>query len=145
MKVMSEGIQKAAGQGMRKVMSSMTRNRFYAILTGLFVTSLIQSSSATTVMIVSFVNAQLLTLVEAIGVIFGANLGTTLTFWIISIFGFKFSLSSIALPVIGIGSPLLFIKKGKTSEWGEVIIGFGLIIPRFALFEGLSSRYSESP
>jgi phosphate:Na+ symporter len=127
MKVMSEGIQRAAGQRMRAVMSSMTRNRFYSILTGLFITSLIQSSSATTVMVVSFVNAQLLTLFEAIGVILGANLGTTLTFWIISVFGFKFSLSSIALPVIGIGLPLLFIKRGKLNEWGEVVIGFGLL------------------
>lgn len=127
MKVMSEGIQKAAGQRMRSVMSGMTKNRFYSIMTGLFITSLIQSSSATTVMVVSFVNAQMLTLFEAIGIIFGANLGTTLTFWIISIFGFKFSLSSIALPIIGIGLPMLFIKKGKTNDWGEVIIGFGLL------------------
>lgn len=127
MKVMSEGIQKAAGHRMRAVMSTMTRNRFYSILTGLFVTSLIQSSSATTVMVVSFVNAQLLTLFEAIGVIFGANLGTTLTFWIISVFGFKFSLSSIALPIIGVGLPMLFIKRGKTNEWGEAVIGFGLL------------------
>ena len=111
--VMSEGIQKAAGQRMRSVMSGMTKNRFYRIMTGLFITSLIQSSSATTVLVVSFVNAQRLTLFEAIGIIFGANLGPTLTFWIISLFGFKFSLSSIARPIIGIGLPM------HHSTWPE--------------------------
>lgn len=127
MKVMSEGIQKAGGEKMRAVMASMTRNRVFGILTGLFITGLIQSSSATTVMVVSFVNAQLLTLVESIGIIMGANLGTTLTFWIISVFGFKFSLSSLALPIVGIGFPLLFVKRGKTSDVGQAIIGFGLL------------------
>ena len=110
MRVMSDAIQKIAGAGMRRIMASMTKNRFYGLLTGLFVTCLVQSSSATTVMVVSFVNAQLLTLTESIGIIMGANLGTTLTGWIIASVG-KFSLSKIALPIIGIGFPLIFSKQ----------------------------------
>ena len=91
MRVMSEGIQKVAGEGMRRIMATMTQNRFFGLMTGVLVTCLVQSSSATTVMVVSFVNAQLLTLMESIGVIMGANLGTTLTGWIIATGG-KFSL-----------------------------------------------------
>jgi phosphate:Na+ symporter len=126
MKVMSEGIQRTAGDGMRKVMATMTHNRFTAVLTGLLITSLVQSSSATTVMVVSFVNAGLLTLVESIGVIMGANLGTTLTAWIIATIG-KFSLSDIAVPIIGVGLPLFFIGRNRWKNMGEVLIGFGLL------------------
>ena len=126
MKVMSEGIQRTAGDGMRKVMATMTHNRFAGIGTGLLTTGLIQSSSATTVMVVSFVNAGLLTLVESIGIIMGANLGTTLTAWIIATIG-KFSLSKIALPIIGIGLPIFFIGKNRWKSFGEVLIGFGLL------------------
>ncbi len=120
------GIQRTAGDGMRKVMAKMTHNRFTAVLTGLLITSLVQSSSATTVMVVSFVNAGLLTLVESIGVIMGANLGTTLTAWIIATIG-KFSLSDIAVPIIGIGLPLFFIGRNRWKNMGEVLIGFGLL------------------
>ncbi|MGJ8671495.1 Na/Pi cotransporter family protein [Rubritalea sp.] len=126
MKVMSEGIQKVAGNGMRRALATMTKNRFSAMLTGLFTTGLVQSSSATTVLVVSFVNAGLLTLVESIGVIMGANLGTTVTAWIIATIG-KFSVSSVALPIIGIGLPMLFAGKGKWKSYGEVFIGFGLL------------------
>jgi phosphate:Na+ symporter len=126
MKVMSEGIQKVAGNGMRRALATMTKNRFSAVLTGLFTTSLVQSSSATTVLVVSFVNAGLLTLIESIGVIMGANLGTTITAWIVATIG-KFSVSKIALPIIGIGLPLLFAGKGKRKSYGEVFIGFGLL------------------
>ena len=138
MRVMSEGIQKVAGEGMRRIMATMTQNRFFGLATGLLVTCLVQSSSATTVMVVSFVNAQLLTLVESIGVIMGANLGTTLTGWIIATIG-KFSLSKIALPIIGIGLPLVFMSKPKFKHTGEFLVGFGL------LFFGLSELKNAVP
>ncbi|MEC5127733.1 Na/Pi cotransporter family protein [Verrucomicrobiales bacterium BCK34] len=126
MKVMSEGIQRTAGDRMRRIMSTMTRNRFAGVGTGILTTGLIQSSSATTVMVVSFVNAGLLTLVESIGVIMGANLGTTLTAWIIATVG-KFSLSKVALPIIGVGLPLFFVGKNRLKSFGETLIGFGLL------------------
>jgi phosphate:Na+ symporter len=127
MKVMSESLQKLSGERLRAMMRTMTHNRVAALGTGFLITCLVQSSSATTVMIVSFVNASLLTLTEAIGMILGANLGTTTTFWIVSYFGFKFSVSSIALPIIGIGFPMIFIKKGNIRHIGEFLIGFGLL------------------
>ena len=111
MKVMSEGIQKVAGNQLRKGLAKMTNTRLGGVLTGFFTTSVIQSSSATTVMIVSFVNAGLLTLKQAIGVIMGANIGTTVTALVIVIFGFNFSISKFALPVLAIAVPLLFSKK----------------------------------
>jgi phosphate:Na+ symporter len=126
MKVLSEGIQKTAGEGMRKIMATMTTNRFAGVGTGFLTTCLLQSSSATTVIVVSFVNASLLTLVESIGVIMGANLGTTITAWIIAAVG-KFSLAKIAIPIIGIGMPLLFIGKVKAKSFGEILVGFGLL------------------
>lgn len=138
MRVMSEGIQKVAGEGMRRIMASMTQNRFFGLATGLLITCLVQSSSATTVMVVSFVNAQLLTLMESIGVIMGANLGTTLTGWIIASIG-KFSLSKIALPIIGIGLPLVFMSQPKFKHTGEFLVGFGL------LFFGLSELKNAVP
>lgn len=126
MKVMCEGIQRCAGDRMRKIMATMTHNRFAGVLTGLVTTGLLQSSSATTVMVVSFVNAGLLTLVESIGIIMGANLGTTLTAWIIATVG-KFSVAKVALPIIGIGLPLFFIGKDRFKSMGESLIGFGLL------------------
>lgn len=138
MKVMSEAMQRVAGDRMRKIMASVTGNRFSGVLTGLTTTGLIQSSSATTVMVVSFVSAGLLTLTESIGVIMGANLGTTLTAWIIAMVG-KFSLAKIALPIIGIGVPLIFIGKHRARSIGEVLIGFGL------LFYGLSLLKDSVP
>jgi len=138
MKVLSEGIQKTAGEKMRQVMATMTHNRLAGVGTGFFTTCLLQSSSATTVIVVSFVNAGLLTLVESIGVIMGANLGTTLTAWIIAIVG-KFSLAKVALPIIGIGTPFIFIGKGKWKSMGEILIGFGL------LFYGLGALKDAVP
>lgn len=138
MRIMSEAIQKVAGDGMRRIMASMTRNRYFGLATGLFVTCLVQSSSATTVMVVSFVNAQLLTLTESIGVIMGANLGTTLTGWIIGLVG-KFSLSKVALPLIGLAFVLVFSKNEKIKHFGEFLIGFGL------LFFGLSLLKDSVP
>lgn len=132
MKVMSEGIQKVAGTKMRQILRSMTSNRFKGVLTGFALTALVQSSSATTVLVVSFVNAGLLALVGSIGVIMGANIGTTVTAWLISIIGFKVNIASYALPIIAIGFPLLFVSKSKAKSWAEVLIGFAL------LFIGLS-------
>lgn len=126
MKVMSDGVQKFAGAKMRAALASVTGNRFKGVMTGVVTTGLVQSSSATTVLVVSFVNAGLLTLVESIGIIMGANLGTTLTAWIIAIAG-KFSIADIAIPVIGIGFLLFFLGKGKTKNLGEFILGFGIL------------------
>jgi phosphate:Na+ symporter len=127
MKIMSEGIQKAAGDKMRAILSAMTRNRVMGVLTGFIITSIIQSSSATTVMVVSFVNAGLLTLIESIGVIMGANIGTTITAWIISLLGFKVKMVALAVPLIGIGFPMLFARKDKLKSIGEFLIGFGIL------------------
>lgn len=137
MKSMSDGLQKLAGDKMRTILSKMTSNRFSGVLTGLGVTTLIQSSSATTVMVVSFVNAGLLTLTGAIAVIMGANIGTTVTAWIISLLGFKFSISVIIFPVIAIATPFMFIK-GKEAL-GEFLIGFAL------LFMGLEALQAGMP
>jgi phosphate:Na+ symporter len=105
----------------------MTANRFLAVLTGFIITALVQSSSATTVMVVSFVNASLLSLTQAIGVIMGANIGTTVTTWIVSFIGFKFKISAIALPIVGVGLPFLFAKTQRRRDFGEILIGFGLL------------------
>jgi len=127
MKVMSESLQKVAGDKMRDILAKMTSNPVKGVLTGVLITAIIQSSSATTVMVVSFVNAGLLNLIESIGVIMGANIGTTVTAWLISLLGFKFSISIISLPLIGLGFPLLFSKKNKRKFWGEFIIGFAML------------------
>lgn len=126
MKIMSDGIQKSANKSVQKALNLMTGNRFLAVFTGIIVTGLVQSSGATTVMTVSFVNAGLLTLEQAIGLIFGANIGTTVTAWIVSIVG-KFSLSSFALPAFGIGYFLHFFKRLKSENVGEAIMGFALL------------------
>ena len=139
MKVMSDGIQKVAGSKMRSILSKMTSNRFLGITTGFILTALLQSSSATTVMIVSFVNAGLLSLVESIGVIMGANIGTTVTAWFISLLGFKVKIASIALPIIAIGFPMMFSSKSNIKSWAEVLIGFAL------LFMGLDALKESVP
>ena len=138
MKGMSDGIQQTAGDRLQRALNFMTGNRLSAVLTGFVVTAIIQSSSATTVMVVSFVNAGLLTLTQAIGVIMGANIGTTVTAWIVSLVGFSLSLSSLALPAVGIGFVLRAIKW-KHRGLGEVILGFGL------LFLGLNFLTSSMP
>lgn len=140
MKIMSEAIQKVAGSNLRKILGTMTQNRLLGVLTGFSVTSLIQSSSATTVMIVSFVNAGLLTLKQAIGVIMGANIGTTMTAVLLTVFGFsKLKIAAYALPVIAIGFPLLFAKKSQLKSFGEMLIGFAL------LFMGLDELKNSVP
>lgn len=139
MKVMSEGIQRTAGSKLRDILSSMTRNRYLGVFTGFLITCLIQSSSATTVMVVSFANAGLLSLVESIGVIMGANIGTTITAWLIAVFGFKVKISAFALPIIAIGLPLMFAKKTTLRSISEVLIGFAL------LFLGLDALKNSVP
>ncbi len=124
MKVMSEGLQKAAGDRLRGILSAMTRNRFTGTLTGCAITALIQSSSASTVMVVSFVNAGLMTLAQSMAVIMGANVGTTFTAWIIALFGFKVNISAFTLPLIAVAVVLLFTNKSKTKSIGEFLIGF---------------------
>ncbi|MDR2160140.1 MAG: Na/Pi cotransporter family protein [Treponema sp.] len=126
MKIMSDGIQQTAGDRLQRVLSFMTGNRFTGVLTGFVVTAIIQSSSATTVMVVSFVNAGLLTLTQSIGVIMGANVGTTVTAWIVSLVGFSLQISALALPAVGIGF-IIRIIKWKHQNLGEVILGFGLL------------------
>ena len=127
MKLMSEALQKVAGDKMRNILSKMTSNPVKGVFTGLLITAIIQSSSATTVMMVSFVNAGLLSLAESIGVIMGANIGTTVTAWLISILGFKVKISVISLPLIGLGFPLLFSKTNRRKSWGEFIVGFSMV------------------
>ncbi len=139
MKLMSEGLQKAAGNKLRDILALMTNNKFIGALTGIFITALVQSSSATTTMIVSFVNAGLISLQQSMAVIFGANVGTTLTAWIISIFGFKVNISAFAIPLFAFGVPLLFMKKSVYANWGEFLIGFAL------LFLGLDYLNSSVP
>ena len=139
MKLMSEGIQKAAGDRLRNILALMTSNRFLGALTGIFITVLVQSSSATTVMIVSFVNAGLLSLSQSMAVIMGANVGTTATAWIISLFGFKVNIAAFAVPLIAFAVPLLFSKKNSWKNWGEFLLGFSL------LFMGLDFLNNSVP
>ncbi len=139
MKIMSEGLQKVAGDRLRSILTAMTTNRVTGVLTGVLITALIQSSSATTVMVVSFVNAGLLTLAESISVIMGANIGTTVTAWIISIFGFKVDMSAFALPLLAIALPLIFSGKSNRKSIGEFIFGFSF------LFMGLSYLKANAP
>lgn len=127
MKLMSEALQKVAGQKMRSILATMTRNRFVGILSGVLVTTLIQSSSATTVMVVSFVNAGLLNLTQAFSVIMGANIGTTATAWLIALLGFKIDISMLSVPIIAFSLPLLFSKHNNRRYIGELILGFAFI------------------
>lgn len=139
MKMMSDGIQRAAGAQLRNILRTMTKNRFLGVFTGFLTTAMVQSSSATTVMTVSFVNAGLLTLVESAGVMMGANIGTTITGWLVSFLGFKVKLKVLSIPLFAFGVPMLFSNKGKFKYWGEFIIGFAI------LFLGLSYLKSAVP
>lgn len=145
MKVMSESIQKVAGSKLREILGAMTSNRFFGVFTGLLITTLVQSSSATTVMVVSFVNAGLLSLVESIGVIMGANIGTTVTGWLISELGLgKFSISALCLPIIAIGFPMMFFSREKVKLWGEVIVGFAILFLGLAFMKDSVSGVSDN-
>lgn len=145
MKLMSEALQKVAGAKMRYILAAMTSNRVKGVITGVLITTIIQSSSATTVMVVSFVNAGLLSLIESIGVIMGANVGTTVTAWLISILGFKVSMAEISLPMIGLCLPLLFSNKRSRKSWGELIIGFGLLFIGLEFLKSSMPNLNENP
>lgn len=139
MKLMSDGIQKSAGDSLHGILNFMTGNRFMAVLTGIGVTALVQSSGATTVMTVSFVSAGLLSLTQAIGVIFGANIGTTVTAWLVSLIGFSFNLTALTIPVFGLGYFLTFLKRHQKEGIGEAIMGLAL------LFMGLNILSQSVP
>ena len=139
MKIMSEGLQKFAGDSLRRILTAMTTNRVTGMLTGVLITALIQSSSATTVMVVSFVNAGLLTLTQSIGVIMGANIGTTVTAWLISALGFKVDIAAFALPLLAFALPLFFSGKSSRKSIGEFVFGFAF------LFMGLQSLKANAP
>ena len=139
MNLMSSGLQKVAGERLRGFLSAMTSNPFKGVMTGLGITSVIQSSSATTVMVVSFVNAGLLTLAQAIGVIMGANIGTTVTAWMVSWLGFKADISVLAVPLMLLGFLFSNSKKDQRKNIGELIVGFSL------LFLGLSFMKDSVP
>ena len=146
MKIMSDGIQKFAGNQMRSILRKITQNRFAGILTGFGTTAIIQSSSATTVMIVSFVNAGLLSLRQAIGVIMGANIGTTVTAFLLLAFGFgKFSISDYSLPIIAIGIPLFFMSNSKLKSFGEFLIGFAILFRGLDALKDLMGFIKDDP
>ena len=135
MKTMSEGLEKFAGDRLRSILAAMTKNRVMGVLTGILITALIQSSSATTVMVVSFVNAGLMTLAQSIGVIMGANIGTTVTAWIISAVGFKVDIAAFSIPLLAIGMPLIFSGKGNRKSFGEFIFGFSFLFMGLAFLQ----------
>ncbi len=146
MKIMSEGLQKMAGNKLRSILSAMTKNRIMGVLTGVLITALIQSSSATTVMVVSFVNAGLLSLIQSIGVIMGANIGTTVTAWMISFFGFgKFSISALSIPLMGVALPLIFSSKSRNKSLGEFIFGFAFLFMGLDFLKGAMPDLQNNP
>ncbi len=145
MKVMSEGLQKAAGDRLRNILSAMTRNRFAGLLTGFLITALIQSSSASTVMVVSFVNAGLMSLGQSMAVIMGANVGTTFTAWIIALFGFKVNISSFVLPLVGLAVVLLLMNKSRTKSIGEFLIGFSFLFMGLDLISAYVPDLQSNP
>ncbi len=138
----SDGIQKSAGKTMTKVLGLMTQNRFIAVFTGMLITMIVQSSSVTTVMVVSFVNAGLITLSQSVGVIFGANIGTTITAWIVALLGFKFKIALFAVPVFGLGYIFSHVKKIKKENLGETLMGFGLLFLGLDLLGGAIPSFS---
>lgn len=139
MKMMSDGIQKAAGGSLKSILGAMTKNRFLGVISGFLVTSFVQSSSATTVMTVSFVNAGLINLTQSAGILLGANIGTTITAWLVTLLGFKIKISILSLPLIAFSVPMLFAKRKKIKFYGEFILGFAL------LFWGLSELKDAVP
>lgn len=135
MDMLSNGIQKGAGSSLQTLLGKITGNRFYAVLTGFAVTAIIQSSGATTVMVVSFVNAEILSLTQAIGIIFGANIGTTITAWIVSFFGFSFSMEAAAIPLFGIGFVLQYFKKLRIHNFAYCFMGFAILFMGLGLLK----------
>ncbi|BDS09602.1 Na/Pi cotransporter family protein [Aureispira anguillae] len=145
MKMMSDGIQQAAGAQLRNILRTMTQNRFLGVFTGFLITLLIQSSSATTVMTVSFVNAGLLSLTESAGVMIGANIGTTITGWIVSVLGFKVKLSAYSIPLFTLGVPLFFLGKGNAKYWGKFVIGFAILFLGLSELKGAVPSIKDNP
>ncbi|MBQ5844779.1 MAG: Na/Pi cotransporter family protein [Alistipes sp.] len=145
MNMMSSGLQKTAGNRMRNLLGAMTSSPFKGVMTGLGITSIIQSSSATTVMVVGFVNASLLTLNQAIGVIMGANIGTTVTAWLVSLLGFKADISIFAVPLMAIGFLMSIAKKEKYRNISEFIIGFSLLFLGLSLMKNSVPDLRETP
>ncbi len=145
MKTMSEGIQKFAGDKMRSILSAMTSNRFVGMFTGFLLTTLVQSSSASTVMVVSFVNAGLMSLTQSIGVIMGANIGTTTTAWLISLLGFKLTISAYSIPLIGISFPLLLSSKERLNSMGQIFLGFALLFLGLDFLRGSVPDLATNP
>lgn len=145
MKVMSEGLQKVAGDRLRNILGVMTRNRVTGVITGIVITALIQSSSASTVMVVSFVNAGLMSLQQAMAVIFGANVGTTVTTWIISAFSFEVSISDYSLILLAVGVPMLFMKKSFYKSLGEFLIGFCFLFMGLDMISQYVPNLQENP
>ena len=145
MKVMSEGLQKAAGDRLRNILGAMTRNRWTGVITGIIITALIQSSSASTVMVVSFVNAGLMSLQQAMAVIFGANVGTTVTTWIISAFSFEINISDYSLLLLAVGVPMLFMKKSSFKSVGEFLIGFCFLFMGLDMISNYVPNLTENP
>ena len=145
MNLMSSGLQKAAGDRLRGLLSAMTSNPFKGVLTGLGITSVIQSSSATTVRVVSFVNAGLLTLAQAISVIMGANIGTTVTAWLVSWLGFKADISILAVPLMALGFVLSISKKSQRRDISELIVGFSLLFLGLSLMKNSVPDLSSTP
>ena len=145
MNLMSEGLQKAAGDRLRRFLEAMTSNRFKSVATGLTITSIIQSSSATTVMVVGFVNAGLLALHQAVGVIMGANIGTTVTAWLISLLGFKADISILAVPLMALGFVMSISKKERYKNLSECVIGFSLLFLGLSLMKESVPDLRETP
>lgn len=145
MKVMSEGLQKVAGDRLRNILGIMTKNRVAGVLTGIAITALIQSSSASTVMVVSFVNAGLMSLEQAMAVIFGANVGTTATTWIISAFSFEVNISDYSILILAIGVPLMFLKNSTYKSAGEFLVGFCFLFMGLDLISACVPNLQENP
>lgn len=145
MKIMSEGLQKVAGDRLRNILGIMTKNRTTGVITGVIITALIQSSSASTTMVVSFVNAGLMSLAQSMAVIFGANVGTTFTTWIISAFSFEVSISDYAIALLAIAVPLIFMKKNSYKSTGEFLIGFCLLFMGLDLISKFVPNIKDNP
>jgi len=145
MKIMSEGLQKVAGNRLRATLQTLTNNRFSGVFTGFFITAAIQSSSATTVMLISFVNAGLITFTQSLGVIMGANIGTTVTGWLVALIGLKINIAAIALPSITIGFFIRFLKRQQLTDWGEVLLGFGLLFFGLTLMKDAVGDLRNAP
>ena len=145
MKVMSEGIQKAAGAQLKRGLGTMTKNRYLGVLSGFLITALVQSSSVTTVMTVSFVNAGLLSLIQSAGIMMGANIGTTITAWLVSILGFKIKIAAMALPIIAVAFPMMFVRRGNWRFWSEFLIGFALLFMGLSFLKGSVPDIKHNP